>query len=149
MNNQEIHDFLSTHGLTKKIFRGVFSSNNRPRIKDGFYVYNTLPRYAPETKMGHWVCFLADGRNITYMDPMGLPELEFEFEGKVQRNEKILQSMLTINCGLYVIYFALSLMRGYTMKQFVSWFSSKDLVENDIFILSVMQLEYEIKKIFE
>jgi hypothetical protein len=99
--------------------------------------------------MGHWVCFLANGRNITYMDPMGLPEIEFDFEGKVERNEKILQSMLTINCGLYVLYFALSLMRGYSMKEFVSWFSSSDLVDNDIFILSVMQLEYEIKNIFK
>jgi hypothetical protein len=119
MNSTEISRFFRSHPLTKKVFRGVYNARDKIKIRDGLYVYNTLPRTAPPNKIGHWVCFLVD-EEINYFDSTGLPEIEVTFDpirGKVNRNDRAIQSMFSLNCGLYVLYFGLSMMRGYTMTR--------------------------------
>jgi hypothetical protein len=143
MNSNEIADFFSRHPLTRGAFKGVFNAGDTPKLENGLYVFNTLPRNAPPERMGHWVCFVV-GDRVTYFDSTGLPEIELSFDRDVIRNEKIMQSMFTLNCGLYVLYFGLEMMRGKSLKSFQKQFSSEDLIKNDIFILSKMRLEYEI-----
>jgi hypothetical protein len=146
MNTQEISRFFRSHPLTKNVFRGVFNARDKIKITKGLYVYNTLPRTAPPNKIGHWVCFLVD-KEINYFDSTGLPEIEVDFApgAKVYRNDKPIQSMFSLHCGLYVLYFGLSMMRGYTMKQFLRQFSD-DQIENDLYISCKMEIEYQIKK---
>jgi hypothetical protein len=147
MNSREINGFLRRHPLTKKIFRGVYSCDNIPKIRDGLFVLNTLPRRAPLTKIGHWVCFLVNEK-ITYFDPTGLPEIEIAFDCKIDRNEKVIQSMFTLNCGLYILHFALSMTRGYTLKEFLRQFGP-DLIKNDAYVLCKMMMEYKLKKYYK
>jgi hypothetical protein len=147
MNNAEISRFFRSHPLTKKMFRGVFSVNDQPKIKDGLYVFNTLTRETPRSKVGHWVVFLVRDK-ITYFDSTGLPEIELTFDCKVERSEKVVQSLFSVNCGLYVLYFGLSMMRGDTLKEFLSQFGT-DLIKNDTYIISKMMIEYELKKYYK
>ena len=46
-------------------FKGVYSRNNLPKIKDGVYVIN-LDEY--KSIAGHWIALYVNDNNVTYFD---------------------------------------------------------------------------------
>ena len=50
------------------IFKGVFSRNNIPKIKDGAYVIN-LDEYKPIGTL--WIALYVNGDNVTFFDSFG------------------------------------------------------------------------------
>lgn len=110
MDNFEIDDFLLNHPKTNKIFIGCYAADKIPQTDIYPYaaIINTDKSGYPGT---HWVAiYVQNSKVIEYFDSFGDPPnsmignylLNFEH---IHRNQSVIQSVLSKNCGQYCIYF--------------------------------------------
>ena len=60
---------IQIHYQSEPNFKGVYSRNNLPKIKDGAYV-RTLDEY--KSIGAHWITFYVDGDNVINFDSSGV-----------------------------------------------------------------------------
>ena len=60
---------IQKHCQNKSKFNGVYSRNNLPKIKDGWYVV-TLDEY--ELIETHWIALFMNDDSVTYFDSFGV-----------------------------------------------------------------------------
>lgn len=88
-------------------------------------------------KGGHWF-LIYFGNKIIFMDSLCKTPKYYgigELTGRVESLEYKLQSNRSTVCALYVILFAVLLMRNHTLAEISAKFS-RDLVANDLLVLS-------------
>lgn len=141
MLGMEIEELLFTIPETQEIFRGVFSSNNIPKIDEclfpSAYIVNTDNDYEPGE---HWVAFYFESNSSLpeYFDSYGLYPLRSSFL-KFMNNKPFKYSTHTIQnlyssvCGHYVIYFVFQRCHKHSFQNIVSSFTT-DTVWNDLAI---------------
>lgn len=148
MNNREISSLLARDPRTRRVFRGVFPRDKLPEHAKGVgaYIINTdHSRGSGE----HWVCVWFDGQGeAEYFDSFGLPPtlkpvLSFiernTVTGLVKYNQRLLQSLLSSACGLYVVYYVLMKSRGARLSRAQQVFHPHRLRANDIRVRSLVK----------
>ena len=88
----------------------------------------------------HWVCVWCDGRgHVEYFDSFGLPPVFASIQnfidrnrsGRFKYNKRLLQSLTSSACGLYVLYYVLMKSRGATLSRVQQMFRRNNLWGND------------------
>ena len=132
MDSYQISKILKKSRITQKCFKGVYSSNTIPPVKNfvqypyGFVV-NTDKAGKPGT---HWVAFyIPNSQTAEYFDSLGIPPhgdiLNFLSAYKnVLINSKKLQSSWEISCGPHVIYFITRKCMGHSFKSIINSLST-------------------------
>lgn len=145
MNTIELVNILSHNRITKKAFRGVYSSDLLPKHKlkkPCIVIANTDPSTLPGT---HWSAFYfpknvdkKERRRGEFFCSFGSPPLSPEFQHFVERNCKSfmfnnrqLQGNFSEVCGQFSCVYLYSRLRGKTLKQFLRMFSRTDFELND------------------
>ena len=116
---------MSAHSLTnfeiqkyyenEPKFKGVYSTDNLPKIKDGAYVINPDEYSDIGT---HWVALHVDGaNNVTYFDSFGVEHIPKEIKTFIDRSSSIETNIFRIQacdsvCGYYCILFITFMLAG-------------------------------------
>lgn len=148
MNSKEISRCLLADVHTRRVFRGIFPRDRLPqRINarcPSAYVINTDRSSGPGQ---HWVCVWFNGRGrAEYFDSFGLPPTHPSIENFILRhsthytyNQRLLQSLISSACGLYVLYYIMMKSRGARLVQVQRVFDINRLWSNDRRVWSLMQ----------
>lgn len=139
MNSLQISQILKNNKITKKYFKGVFSSNNIP-------LFTTFPHcfIANTQRMGlsgeHWVALYVKNRDhIEYFCSLALPVNEdlkkylSQFKYKTL-NCKRLQSLFANTCGPYCIFYLIYRCLGKSFENIIKYLFS--LPNIDLFVKS-------------
>lgn len=142
MDTNQLKEFLKKNNL-KKIHVGVCAIDRLPNIskcKKAHAFCVNLSR-AGDGVGSHWIGIFIDTKyNLYYLDSYGFKEKSYfltDFIGKYGKkvfyNKRQLQPLTSNTCGMYVASFLIHMMRGGSLKGFLSKFS-KNLIINDIFV---------------
>ena len=101
------------------------------------YIFNTDPSYLPGE---HWLALFYNSEGkCTFFDSFGRHPKEFRLENYLNRTSKeweynstILQSLTSVTCGQYCIYFIQLMCRGFKLDEIIKGFSINDFNENDL-----------------
>ena len=129
MDALDLKLICSTDKILATQFKGVYAIDNLPSPVHSFpsaFICNTDKASGPGT---HWVAiYFDDKKNCSYFDSYGIsPGGRLKYfalnnsNGSVMFNEKWLQSLISVNCGLYVIYFLHHAARGVKLKDITGW----------------------------
>lgn len=140
MYGQEIDNILSTNPVTKNIYKGIYASNQIPRLRGlkypAAYIFNTDEDFRPGQ---HWVAIFLKSRRAQpeYFDSYGVQPIKQSFKRFMKRlnksyryNKQSLQSLLSKVCGEYTVYYVFHKSKGYTLRKILSNFSN-DCEQND------------------
>jgi hypothetical protein len=126
------------------MFIGTFAADQMPTIQQ--YPCAFVVNLDPKSKPGsHWMAyyFTADGQG-EYFDSYGqqpigrfLTYLKKNCDGWVSSNTQV-QNHASSTCGQYCIMFIYFRARGISMKQFLSYFSSRDFAYNDSLVVELV-----------
>ena len=148
MNTKQIINILTNDFRTRRIFRGVLPRNKLPQFENrrpSVYVINTDHSTGPGQ---HWVCvFLEPNGKAEYFDSFGLPPTHAAIHGFIVRNsvasyrfnQKLLQSLTSSTCGLYVLYYVFMKSRGASLWRIQQVFDVNNLWANDRRVRSLVQ----------
>ena len=152
MNNAQLTELLSRHPRTRRVFRGVFPRDLLPlRVPQATrcaYVINTDTSHGPGK---HWVAVFFDGLGgADYFDSFGLPPRHVEVEKFIKRNSssplryssRLIQSVTSWFCGLYVVYFVAARCRGLSLRSLLVPFKPLRTRLNDRLVLRLLQQIY-------
>ena len=100
-------------------FKGVFSRNNLPRIKDGPYSINLDDKRSKET---HWASLFIDKSKAVYLNSFRIDETSQEVLSKIKdksitHNIFWIQDDDSIMCWFYCIAFIEYMLEGRTLKE--------------------------------
>ena len=116
MKSSQLMTALSTHPETKKVFLGVFASDQLPvSIKNNAaLVVNTHPSCMPGQ---HWCAFYITSECVYYFDSYGQPPFVKSFMTlmRCRKKQKIFGRRVQGSgpmCGHYCLYFLLAMARG-------------------------------------
>ena len=149
MNTQEIRDFLTYNIHTRRIFREVLARDQLknirvPKFKPSAYVINSDPINKPGQ---HWTAVVFNGQgSAEYFDSYGLPpnhnqihEFITKNAQRVYFNQRTLQDITSIKCGLFVLYFIHKKSKGTPLSQLLRPFKSHNLLINDRVVTSYIR----------
>ena len=135
MEGYEPLDILKQDFIARKYLHGIYAIDELSKLKVSsrpcFLIVNTCSSKSNK-RMGHWLCLYLDiyGYVSIFFDSFGLaPEVYPEIKKFLRRhskfiryNEICLQHPSYETCGLYVIYFAKYITRGYDLHHILSFF---------------------------
>ena len=134
----QLYKSLKKDEFCRIIFKGVFPRDHLPnKIQySTAFIINTHPSY----KRGeHWLAVYYDDKGkCTFFDSFGLHPSFYRLEGFLNKtsneweyNKQQLQSVSSMACGYYCIYFILLVCRSFKLKDIIDLFSKKDFDLND------------------
>lgn len=152
MNEDELEACLSSHNLTKDLFKGCFARDEiefENLSHNSLYVVNTDTR---SSEGEHWVLVFC-GQQYKfplYFDSYGLPPLHREINNfmlhtatKYIYNKQQLQGFYSSVCGHYVAYIAAQLSAGERLEDLRERrFSNKNFNNNDKAIVGLFRKEF-------
>ena len=110
-------------------FKGVYSRDNLPKIKDGDYVIN-LDVYS---NIGtHWVALYvgaAGSKDVIYFDSFGVEHIPKEIKAFIGRSSSVttnisrIEAYDSIMCGYFCTGFIDFILAGKTLNKFTNLFS--------------------------
>jgi hypothetical protein len=121
MDNQSLREIINRIPELKHKYLGSYPADFVPELKNNtFDIVNSDLSYSEGT---HWIFVANKDRKIYYGDAMGLPLEQYRNTRlpykKIQRLVfSKLQNMSL--CGMYCIYFAWSLYKGYLIRTYIS-----------------------------
>jgi hypothetical protein len=129
MEGRHITRIMAADRTTRTVFQGLGASDFLPsRIRyPSAHIFNTDKQSGPGI---HWVSvyFDKDG-NAEFFDSFGLDPGVYGFSGFLRRHSRSfsynhiqLQSLHSITCGYFCIFFLFHRCRGIPMSTIVSWF---------------------------
>ena len=147
MIGYEIENIIKTKTTwgVKKLFRGVFSSDNLPKYLPFGQSHTLICNHSPAQHPGtHWVAmFISNFGELTYFDSFGRPPLNDDIKNFVCNNSLTLiynkvplQGAMTRTCGLYCLYFIIKCCEGLDLPRILSVFNPFQPEYNDRFILN-------------
>jgi hypothetical protein len=128
MDSRKISLILNGNNLTKKCFKGVFSSNNIPKLfsSQHSYPFGFIANTDRAGERGtHWVAFFVpNNRIIEYFDSLAMvpnPEIKkfLNLFPTVRENSKKVQSFLETSCGPHCIYFIIRRCMGHSFNSII------------------------------
>ena len=120
-------------------FKGVYSRDNLPKIKDGAYII-TLDEYSDIGT--HWVALYVQNNNVTYFDSFGVEHIPKEIRPFIDRSSSIttnifrMQAYDSIMCRYFCIGYVDFMLAGKTLIEFTNLFSRNKFKINDDVILN-------------
>jgi len=149
MEGRLIVRIMADDGATRTVFHGLGTFDFLPKEVHypGAYVFNTDRQSGPGI---HWVCvyFDRDG-NADFFDSFGREPEMYGFSDFLRRharrcsyNHVQLQSLYSITCGYFCVFFLLHRCRGVPMSKIVSWFDPVCKNWNDHVISEFVQNHY-------
>ena len=156
MFGSQIYKVLKTNPITCKVFKGVYSSNNLPKLSNVAYpvayIVNTDENFKPGE---HWVAFYFKSSKAIpeYFDSFGLPPFKKSFLDFIQQrnrkyrySSKTIQNLFSSKCGQYTIYYVFQKCCGKTLKEIIHNFSN-DTIRNDNIVKDFVRgLKKKIRK---
>ena len=143
MIGSQIYTILSSNFVTKKKFKGIYSSNNLPSLQGIDYPAAFVVNTDETSKPGeHWVAFFFKSENAIpeYFDSFGLPPLKPGFisflkqkRAKYRYSTKTLQNLFSSACGEYTIYYIFHKCLGWSLRKILSKFSLST-IKNDAIV---------------
>lgn len=145
MNTLELEEAMLSDDEIRKYFGGVLAADHlpvyvtdRPKI---FIVNNSESNFSGT----HWVSIFLDkkGKNYcsTFFDSLAKPPLE-TFEQflivngpKYEYSLKRIQSLYSDTCGMFCLFFAYFICRGYSLKEILEMFKKEDFLYNELLVL--------------
>ena len=140
MNSKEVKSILKRDIHARRVFCGVYATNNLPKLikifKPCAFIVNTDLASGPGL---HWIAVYFDGRGKgEYFDSFGLPPRHPNIESFIKRhcqnyiyNRRLLQDLTSSMCGAYVVHYVLMKSRGMSMSRILSSFHPHKLRSND------------------
>ena len=110
-------------------FKGVYSRDNLPKIKDGPYVINL----DEDSNIGtHWIALYILNNDVTYFDSIGVKHIPKEIKAfignkNIKTNIFRIQAYDSIMCGCFCIEFIDFMLAGKTLADFTNLFSANNL----------------------
>ena len=120
-------------------FNDVYSKNNLSKTKDGAYIIN-LDEY--ESIGTHWIALYVNAENVKYFDSFWV---EYIKKNKLIGNENVMtnncrvQAYDSIMCQYVCIGFIDFILKGKSLLEYTTFFSSNDYEKNDKIILKYFQ----------
>lgn len=141
MNGLQIEQCLKSDSFAKHTFRGVYSSDQLPKVRVDRLPCAVVANTDPITKPGkHWVAFYIDEHNhAEYFDSYGLKPTLAAFKTFLTRNsvgewitnDTPLQGAFSSVCGQYCLFYLLHRSRNRSMREIVGMFTEDDKDDND------------------
>lgn len=118
MNAVARHSRAKTYGVLP-------SDLIRPELFEevpAYYIFNVEPNRRPGS---HWVAVAMDHNDSVFFDPQGFPpeHYGFPFRTKIS-NTRAVQGPNSNLCGLFVIVFIHYMLKGVSLKKFLSMFKN-------------------------
>jgi hypothetical protein len=144
MNSYELTSVISGTESLKKHCLGVFPADVLPsRLAPGKSIILNTDRIGGEGK--HWVCFFRCpiNKTVDFFDSFGRPCQYYHKEwlsfvqkngGLGQYNDKTIQSVQSVVCGLHCLSFLLFRANDVTLKDYVNRVFTKCTILNDIIV---------------
>ena len=125
-------------------FKGVFSRNNLPRIKDGTYIINLDNKNSKGT---HKVSLFTDRNTVVNFDSFGIKYIPLDVVNKfkhklITHNIFRIQDKESITCGFYCIAVIEYVLAGKTLLGYTNLFSPNDYKKNDKIIYKHFKVKY-------
>lgn len=116
-----------------KNYKGCYARNDIPkRLENGYYVINLDDKYNKGT---HWVGMKVSKYEIIYFDSFGFicpNEVIYKKDNRViWYSTHEIQSIKSVACGFYVIYFLSELHKGRDKLDILLDFDNKNSLSND------------------
>ena len=141
MDGQQIRSLARESSLLDAEFRGVFRRDELetfceqlPNFPSGGYLINTSQIMPGE----HWVCLYKSAESVplcVFFDPMGYPpsfyDIKLPLNQSIVFNDRQLQPVGTMTCGLYCLFFLHRKASGATLVQIVDSFDPVRLFRNE------------------
>ena len=134
LKNFEIIDYFKNI----KVFNGVFSRNNSPKLKNGVYVINLDHS---ENTGTHWIVIFMKSNKAIYFDSFGVEYIPKKIMERIKdKNIKTgifrIQDNDSIMCGCFCILFNEYMLNNKTLTDFTNLFGLWDFKKNDQIIKS-------------
>lgn len=143
------HALRSRVDIPPGIYRGAFAINQVPYVYSLDKPYALIVNTAPWPLDGdHWVALFCQKNGvIEYFDSVGNPppnKLRLPTPTTVVYSPQRLQHHCTSVCGEYCILFLYCRLKGVSIGEFVSCFSTTDLLRNDRKALHTVHQYFDI-----
>ena len=150
MDDFTINKILLSNKVTKDSFIGVFSSDTLPSYaQTGYYVVNLDTSQQPGS---HWIAIKISKSKCKneYFDSYGLgpPTVRFKRFMKYNYiyNSKRLQHSLSTTCAQWCIYYIWRRCQGWSLRDILKPFYSKDFLINDHVLNLVVNNNFKINR---
>jgi hypothetical protein len=142
MNTLELDKILSRNEITSRVYKGTYPANKLPIVYEypSAFIANT---HIEGLKGEHWVSFFFDPHSKGhFFDSFGHEPSYFHADNKFEMyiennsnncwiyNDKSIQSLFSLACGQFSIYFIVMKCLGLSMSQLLDPFG-KDYAYND------------------
>jgi hypothetical protein len=111
MLGSDIEQYFKKHPLLKKYFLGIFAVDQISQIRFKDKTFAVVNTDTLEGEGEHWFLLIRSQRETDCFDSLGVNEETVRKRlGKMRNilfNESPVQPLTSVNCGVYVIYFAL------------------------------------------
>ena len=140
LSDQQLSYLAQQDPVLKSYFQGVFASDQLPKSpskRSSAYIVNTDPHDKPGR---HWIALWTDQGICEIMDSYAMPISYYQakpLERWINQwkynvtNGQALQALTSKACGHYCLFYLKFKAKGYSMQDFLSYFSPKDYVDND------------------
>lgn len=140
LSDQQLTYLAQQDPVLKSYFQGVFALDQLPKSASkhtSAYIVNKDPHDKPGR---HWIAFWTDSGVCEIMDSYALP-LQYYQAKPLEKwmrqwkhlvsNGRPLQSLASKARGHYCLFYLKAKAKGYSMQDFLAYFSEKDYVAND------------------
>jgi hypothetical protein len=150
MDTLQVENLLRADCKLSVIFEGVYASDCLPEFCDRQGTALVMNMDPSNLGGSHWVCIYIENGRGEYFDSYGLaPPLE-EFANFLERNcttwtynKQELQSLDTMVCGHYCIWFLSERARGHSMRDIINQFSTTGNTRtNDVTVKQRVETRY-------
>ena len=145
MDSRELNNLMLKNPITKTKFRGVFPVDKVPLVpshKQMFFIINLDPSWE---KGSHWVAVMSTSKGFCeYFDSFGWDSPYAHLKKGLLKNnyifsQKRLQHSFSTTCGQWCLLFIYYRCSGKSYKKFLSLFSTKNKMKNDIKVNSAVE----------
>lgn len=156
MDSRQLESILFQNKFTQGKFLGVFPSDQLPKKIQNFpccFIANVDPSEEPGS---HWVAFyVSSSLQLEFFDsygnsPEAFPGPIYDYTNhfpRVEFNTQPLQSISTVVCGHYCVYYLYSKCRGLSLKHVQASFVTNH-ISNDVKVYNFVTHVFRIRTPF-
>jgi len=142
MNTIQLTKIMKSHPSSKKLYLGTFSVDTLPtNIKyPSCLIFNNQRSDQPGQ---HWVAiYFGANKKAEFFDSFGGSPKDYGIDGYMKKhalstvyNKQVLQTKLSVYCGLYCLLFLICKCKHRSLKYFLNLFDKPKINDNTFFRL--------------